>query len=95
MPNFAHRKKNVHYVFTSKKQKLTIEQNFQRILAQEAATSANENRVNNEFPPNEPMVKSHNGEEKVDARPNEPTIMMAAKALPRTCFQIVMQVLCF
>jgi hypothetical protein len=58
MPNFACRKKNVHYFFTSKKRKLTVEQNFQRILAQEAATSANENRVNNEFPPNEPMVEA-------------------------------------
>jgi hypothetical protein len=28
MPNFARRKKNVHYFFTSKKWKLTVEQNF-------------------------------------------------------------------
>jgi hypothetical protein len=52
----------------SKKRKLTVEQNFQRILAQEAATSANENRVNNKFPPNEPMVESRDGEEKADER---------------------------
>jgi hypothetical protein len=42
----------------AKKRKLSVEQNFQRILAQDAATSANENRVNNEFPPDERMVES-------------------------------------
>jgi hypothetical protein len=58
MPTFARRKKNIHDLFCSKKWKLSVEQNFQRILAQDAAASANENRVNNKFPPNEPMVES-------------------------------------
>jgi hypothetical protein len=57
MPNFAHRKNNIHDLFYSKKWKLSIQQNFQRILAEEAAASTNENRVNNKFPPDEPMVK--------------------------------------
>ena len=63
MPTFAHRKENIHDLFNSKKWKLSIKQNFQRILAQEAAASANENRVNNEFPPDEPMVESSNANE--------------------------------
>jgi hypothetical protein len=63
MPNFAHRKNNIHDLFYSKKRKLTVEQNFQRILAQDAAASANKNRVNNEFPPNEPMVESRDANE--------------------------------
>jgi hypothetical protein len=51
MPTFARRKENIHDLFYSKKRKLSVQQNFQRILAQEAAASANENRVNNKFPP--------------------------------------------
>jgi hypothetical protein len=65
MPTFARRKKNIHDLFNSKKWKLSVKQNFQRILAQEAATSTNENRVNNEFPPNEPMVESHDANERM------------------------------
>jgi hypothetical protein len=65
MPNFA-RRKNAHFL-SSKKCKLNIQQSFQRILAQELAqelaTSANDNRVSNDFPPNEPMVKSRHGQE--------------------------------
>jgi hypothetical protein len=56
MPTFACRKENIHDLFNSKKQKLSVEHNFQRILAQEAAASANENRVNNELPPDEPKI---------------------------------------
>jgi hypothetical protein len=56
--------------FTSKMRKLSVEQNFHRILAQEAAASANENRVNNEFPPNEPMVESCDANECMSERDN-------------------------
>jgi hypothetical protein len=65
MPNFGCRK-SVHDLFTSKKRKLSVQQNFQQLLAQQAAASTNENRVSNEFPPNEPMVKSCDGEENAD-----------------------------
>jgi hypothetical protein len=70
MPTFARRKENIHDLFTSKKRKLSAEQNFQRILAQEAATSANENRVNNKFPPHEPMVESRDANERMSERDN-------------------------
>jgi hypothetical protein len=40
MPTFARRKENIHDLFNSKKWKLSIKQDFQRILAQEAAASA-------------------------------------------------------
>jgi hypothetical protein len=63
MPTFAHRKENIHDLFYSKKWKLSIKQNFQRILAQEAAASTNKNRVNNKFPPDEPMVKRRAADE--------------------------------
>jgi hypothetical protein len=63
MPTFARRKDNIHDLFNSKKWKLSVKQNFQRILAQEAAASANENRVNNKFPPDEPMVESSDANE--------------------------------
>jgi hypothetical protein len=56
MPTFACRKENIHDLFNSKKWKLSVEQKFQRILAQEAAASTNENRVNNELPPDEPKI---------------------------------------
>jgi hypothetical protein len=65
MPNFACRK-NAHFL-SSKKLKVNIQQSFQRILAQELAqelaTSTNDNRVSNNFPPNEPMVESRHGQE--------------------------------
>jgi hypothetical protein len=66
MSTFAHSKQNILDLYTSKKWKLSVQQNFQRILAQEAATatvSTNENRGNNKFPPNEPMVKSRDANE--------------------------------
>jgi hypothetical protein len=46
------------------------QQNLQRILAQEAATSANENRVNNKFPPDEPMVEHRAADEHMSERDN-------------------------
>jgi hypothetical protein len=64
---FPHRK-NIHNLFASKKRKLYVEQNFQRILAQEAAASTNENRDNNKFPPDEPMVESHDADEPMSER---------------------------
>jgi hypothetical protein len=70
MPNFARRKNNIQNLFYSKKRKLSIQQNFQRILAEEAATSANENRVNNKFPPDEPMVKHCAANEHMSERDN-------------------------
>jgi hypothetical protein len=63
MPTFARRKENIHDLFNSKKWKLSIKQNFQRTLAQEAAASTNENRVNNKLPTNEAMVESSNANE--------------------------------
>jgi hypothetical protein len=70
MPTFARRKENIHDLFNSKMRKLSVEQNFQRILAQEAAASTNENRVNNEFPPDEPMVESSDANERMSERDN-------------------------
>jgi hypothetical protein len=70
MPTFARRKNNIHDLFCSKKRKLSVEQNFQRILAQDAAASANENRVKNEFPPDEPMVESRDANECMLERDN-------------------------
>jgi hypothetical protein len=70
MPNFACRKNNIHDLFYSKKQKLSVQQNFQRVLAEEAAAAANENRVKNKFPPNEPMVKRHAADEHMSERDN-------------------------
>jgi hypothetical protein len=70
MPTFARRKNNIHDLFCSKKRKLSVEQNFQRILAQDAAASANENRVNNKFPPDEPMVESRDANERMLERDN-------------------------
>jgi hypothetical protein len=60
----------IYDLFYSKKRKLSIEQNFQRILAQDAAASANKNRVNNEFPPDEPMVESRDANECMSERDN-------------------------
>jgi hypothetical protein len=65
MPTFARRKENIHDLFYSKKRKLSVQQNFQRILAQEAAASTNENRVNNKFPPDEPMVERRTADERM------------------------------
>jgi hypothetical protein len=70
MPTFACRKENIHDLFNSKKRKLSVEQNFQRILAQEAAASANENRVNNKLPPDEPMVENSDANERMSERDN-------------------------
>jgi hypothetical protein len=70
MPTFARRKENIHDLFNSKKRKLSVEQNFQRILAQEAAASANENRVNNKLPPDEPIVESSDANECMSERDN-------------------------
>jgi hypothetical protein len=68
MPNFARRKNNIHDLFYSKKRKLSVQQNFQRILAEEAAASTNENRVNNKFPPDEPMVECRAADEHMSER---------------------------
>jgi len=58
MPNYAQRK-NFNQLRASKKRKLTIEQNIQRMLAQEAVADANENITNNNsLPLNEPMEES-------------------------------------
>jgi hypothetical protein len=67
------------------------QQNFQRILAQEAATSANENRVNNKFPPDEPMVKHRAADEHMSERDNRND----GQAWLMTHFPIAMQVLCW